>query len=198
MTKILYIEGSLEAWSEKSSKGGNKGCEAGEDEKVELVWNIGNGLDALASLQRNQNRFWKHRKVPDQGAQKCRKRGPEIKSFRYKYWVWCAMRGTPGTDTQVVHGTDHVVKTHEVRSPKHSENDSANKCTNKAFHGLLRRQLDERRASNSHSPNVCKNVIAYNQRGRNPKPDKSFQYIIDDEMAGERLAVDLLYFMRRT
>lgn len=44
-------------------------------------------------------------------------------------------------------------------------------CTYEAFHGLLRRQLDQLCAAEKHAPDVGGDVIDNNQTGGKPEPD---------------------------
>lgn len=36
-----------------------------------------------------------------------------------------------------------------------------------------------------HTPNVCRNVIHNDQRGRHPEPDDTFEDIVDDEVTAD-------------
>ena len=62
--------------------------------------------------------------------------------------------------TQVGHGADHVVETHEVRAPNEAEDNGAEESANETLNRLLGRQLDQGRTANCDTPHVCEDVVA--------------------------------------
>ena len=40
----------------------------------------------------------------------------------------------------------------------------------------------ERRATERDAPNICKDIVADDQRSRNPEPDEAFKDVVDYEM----------------
>ena len=85
-------------------------------------------------------------------------------------------------NAEILNRTNHVVKTHEVRSPENCKDDGADECAHKAFDCLLRRKLDERRTSHSYTPDVSETVIADYKRRWHPEPDETFEDIVHDEV----------------
>lgn len=81
-----------------------------------------------------------------------------------------------------MHRTDHVVEPSEVGTPCDAENDGAKERSNETLDGLLRRQCDERRTSESDTPDVGKDVVADDQGSRHPEPDEAFEDVVDNEV----------------
>lgn len=86
------------------------------------------------------------------------------------------------SDSQLSRWANHVVELHEVCAPENSEQDSAEESTDKALYGLLGGELDERSPPKSDTPDICEDVIADDQRGRHPEPDRALQDIVDNEV----------------
>lgn len=82
---------------------------------------------------------------------------------------------------------DHIIESCEVRSPSYTEQDSAEQRPNKAFYGLLRAECDQRRAAHGDTADVCEDIVADDQEGGNPEPDKAFEDVVDDEVAKKNI-----------
>lgn len=85
-------------------------------------------------------------------------------------------------------GADHVAESHKICSPEHGEDDGAEESANKAFNGLLGRELDQRSSANGLTPNVGKAIIANDERCGDPEPDEAFQDVVDDEMTANAIS----------
>lgn len=84
---------------------------------------------------------------------------------------------------EVVHGADHVVEAHEVRCPHDAEDDRAEKRADETLDGLLWGELDEGRAPDGDTPYIREDVVADDERCRDPEPDHALKDVVDDEMA---------------
>lgn len=102
-----------------------------------------------------------------------------------KYWVGRTLDITPGRDSKIMHGTDHVVKAHEVRAPDHTEQQGTPKRTHKPFNSFLWGELYQRCTPDGHAPYICKGVIANNQGGGNPEPNHALKDIVNDEVTAK-------------
>lgn len=84
-----------------------------------------------------------------------------------------------------MHRANHVVKSHEVRSPDDTKDDGAEKGADEALKRLLWRKLDKWGTANCNAPKVGKDVIADNKRCRHPEPDKTFKNVVYDKMTAD-------------
>ena len=92
----------------------------------------------------------------------------------------------PGTDAEVLDGADHIVETHEVGTPEEAEDKCAEEGADEALNGLLRRERNEGGAANGDTPNVGEDIVADDERGRNPEPDETLKDVVHNEVAEGR------------
>ena len=83
-----------------------------------------------------------------------------------------------------MHGAYHVVKTHEIRPPDDAEQNGAPKRAHKSLDGLTRRQRKQWGLSYRDTPYKCEHVIADDEGGRDPEPNKSLQNVVYNEVTG--------------
>jgi len=98
-------------------------------------------------------------------------RSPQRHLFPDEDWVRLALDGVPCAHSQIMDRANHIIEAHEEATPAKCENYGAEESTNEAFHSLLRRQFDERRAPKGYAPNISKDIVANDKRRRNPEPD---------------------------
>jgi hypothetical protein len=81
-----------------------------------------------------------------------------------------------------MYGTDHVIEPREIRAKEDTKNHGAEECANETLKSLFWRELDKRGAANGNTPNIGKDVVTYNEKCWDPKPDEAFENIIHDEV----------------
>lgn len=87
-------------------------------------------------------------------------------------------------DSEVDSRADHVIEAHEEGSPSETEEEGADKRTEEALDCLLGRQLDQRGAAKGLAADVCKDVVADDERCRDKEPDKTLEDVVDNKVAG--------------
>lgn len=83
---------------------------------------------------------------------------------------------------------NHVIELHEICAPKYAKYDGAPECSDKPFNSFLRREFDQGRAPKGDAPDVSKYIVANHQGSGNPEPNQTFQDVIDNEVAEERMS----------
>lgn len=87
-------------------------------------------------------------------------------------------------------GANHVVPPHEECSPDNTKDKCAPERANKSFNSLLWREGDQRGSAEELAPNVCEDVVADDERCWNPKPDQTFENVVDDEVTSRNEPVE--------
>lgn len=100
-----------------------------------------------------------------------------------KDWIRRAVHIAPCVDTEVMHGTNHVVELTEERAPHDGEDHCAYKRADETFHCFLWRELDERGAAHGNPTDVRKDVIADDEGRGDEEPDEALQKVVYDEVA---------------
>ena len=80
-------------------------------------------------------------------------------------------------------GTYHIVESAEERAPHDGEDDRAHDRADEALDGLLRGELDERRAAHGDAADVRKDVVADDEARGDEEPDETFENVVYDEVA---------------
>lgn len=183
--EVLDIKCTFEAGGKEPSKGRHETREEAHCNQVELVRHVRDRRHRPAEQSRKSDAQGR----PD------RPLAPDEDVTR------CARHLRERVLAEIVDRADHVVESHEECAPDKPEDDRGEKCTDKPFHGLLGRELDEwctakrdsckvtvrlrggTRTKKGLAPDVCKDVIANDQRSGNPEPNETLKNIVDDEMA---------------
>lgn len=157
LAEVLDLESALQTGCEETAKGSDQRGKSGESQDVEL-----NGLHPESLVQAEQLkrvRLGREDRVRD------------------------TLQSGQGICTQVVDGTDEVLVTHEEAGHEVTEANSADPCANETLDGLLRRELDQLRASKCNSADVGKDIVRNDQRGGEEEPDHALENVVHHEVS---------------
>lgn len=125
--EVLDIKCTLEAGSKEPSKGCHEAREEAHHNQVELVRHVRDRRHRPAEQRRERDaQGWPDRPLtPDEDV------------------IGCARHLRERVLTQIVDRADHVVEPHEECAPDKTKDNRGEKGSDKPFHGLLGRELDE-------------------------------------------------------
>ena len=81
-----------------------------------------------------------------------------------------------------MHRANHIIEPSKVHPPSNGEKHSADEGTDETLDRLLRAKTNEWRTPNAHAPDVREDVIADDERGRDPEPDEALEDVVHDEV----------------
>jgi hypothetical protein len=118
VTEVFDVKCSFESRGKEASERSHQRCKEGEQEKVNLVRSIRDGLYRMSHLPKGFSMgVGSHNDSTHQHGQAHRDRWPQIKLLPHKNWVGLASHPTPSVDAEILNGAYHVVETHEIGSP---------------------------------------------------------------------------------
>ena len=84
-----------------------------------------------------------------------------------------------------MYGTDHVIEARKIRAKKETKNDGAEEGANETLQGLFWGEFDKWGAADGDAPDISKDIVADNERCRNPEPYEAFENIIHDKVTDD-------------
>lgn len=90
---------------------------------------------------------------------------------------------TPGVHTEILYRAGHILPSHKQGTPDNAKEHGTEEGTDETLYSFFRGKLDERCATKGNTPDISKDVVTDDQRGRNPEPDETLENIVYDEVA---------------
>lgn len=87
-----------------------------------------------------------------------------------------------GCSFAYIDGADEELGAHHDAAEDNAEDDGHDPRTNKSFHRLLGRELDELSATESNTADVGPDIVGDDQGGGEEEPDHALEDVVHDEM----------------
>lgn len=102
--------------------------------------------------------------------------------MRCEDWVGSTFQAGQEVRAKVIHGAYEVFVAHEEVGHEEAENDGADPGAHESLYRLLGRQLDELGTPEGDTADVSKDVVGYDERDWQEKPDHAFEDVVHDKV----------------